>query len=84
MLNGPAYWKAYIAPATTWTTPYTGAGAARHRLLGEGGNDMLDGGAGNDALDGGTGNDTLIGGRRRDSLAGGAGDDAYVTACRRR
>jgi Ca2+-binding RTX toxin-like protein len=56
-------------------------------LLGELGNDVLQGGAGDDTLrggegddllEGGTGNDYLDGGAGNDTMAGSVGDDTYV------
>jgi len=47
-------------------------------LLGDDGNDTLNGGLGNDILDGGNGNDTLFGGPGKDDLTGGAGSDYLV------
>jgi Ca2+-binding RTX toxin-like protein len=44
-------------------------------LLGNSGNNALDGGSGNDTLDGGNGNDTLQGGSGDDTVLGGLGDD---------
>ncbi len=48
------------------------------RILGNDGNNTLNGDAGNDTLSGGQGNDTLDGGGGVDSLTGGTGDDIYV------
>ncbi|MBH1971749.1 hypothetical protein FK216_09740 [Moraxellaceae bacterium AER2_44_116] len=44
-------------------------------LLGEEGDDYIDGGDGKDRLDGGSGNDTLIGGTDDDTIYGGSGTD---------
>jgi len=44
-------------------------------LIGNAGNDSIDGGNGSDILIGNAGNDTLIGGNGTDFLVGGAGDD---------
>ena len=48
---------------------------ATTRLLGEKGNDSLDGGGGKDYLDGGSGKDTLLGGANNDWLFGEGGND---------
>ncbi len=48
------------------------------KLLGDGGDNVLNGGGGNDFLSGGDGNDTLYGGAGADKLVGGAGDDTYI------
>lgn len=59
------------------------------QLMGNGGNDSLNGGSGNDillggdgrdVLDGNAGNDRLVGGDGRDTITGGAGDDAFATS----
>ncbi|MBI5901746.1 MAG: calcium-binding protein, partial [Rhodocyclales bacterium] len=47
-------------------------------LLGDEGQDQLDGGSGDDLLAGGADNDRLTGGAGHDVLAGGAGDDWLV------
>ncbi len=47
-------------------------------LNGGAGADSIDGGDGNDALDGGDGNDFITGGDGRDTLSGGAGDDSLL------
>jgi len=47
-------------------------------LVGNDGNDVLNGFAGNDTLDGGSGNDSLSGGSGNDSLSGGSGNDTYI------
>ena len=44
-------------------------------VLGEAGDDTLDGGLGSDTLDGGEGNDTLLGQDGSDMLTGGTGSD---------
>jgi Ca2+-binding RTX toxin-like protein len=46
-------------------------------LVGESGNDRLDGGLGNDRLEGGAGNDILIVSDGNDLLIGGAGADKF-------
>jgi Ca2+-binding RTX toxin-like protein len=46
-------------------------------LNGGDGNDYIVGGAGNDTLSGGAGNDTLIGGAGSDILNGGTGNDRF-------
>jgi hypothetical protein len=46
------------------------------QLVGDEGDDHVQGGSGNDRLDGGPGNDTLLGGAGDDQLSGGDGDDA--------
>ena len=45
------------------------------RLLGRGGNDVLNGGAGNDVLFGQAGNDKLVGATGNDRLVGAVGND---------
>ena len=45
------------------------------RLLGDAGDDIVDGGAGDDRLIGGRGDDTLMGGSGDDTLKAGLGDD---------
>jgi len=72
------------------TTNFTGkASALSGTIIGNGGNDNIQGGAGsdvlegrggNDLLQGGLGDDTLVGGTGNDTLAGGAGDDTFVFA----
>lgn len=71
----------YGGEGNDWIT-VTGPAAAS--VLGEGGNDRIDGGGGADVLDGGVGldtisgnaaNDTLRGGADSDTLSGGAGND---------
>ncbi|VVN14799.1 Mannuronan C5-epimerase AlgE1 [Pseudomonas fluorescens] len=47
-------------------------------LIGNDGNNLLNGGLGNDVLDGGAANDTLIGGLGTDTLTGGTGADRFV------
>ena len=47
----------------------------RERILGLGGDDVLEGMGGNDRLEGGEGDDILEGGSGDDRLTGGAGDD---------
>src|SRR3546814_15954389 len=49
-----------------------------YQLLGNGGDDVLDGGADNDELWGGEGNDQLAGGDGVDMLQGEAGDDVLA------
>ncbi len=51
---------------------------ASSKLIGMGGNDVLQGGRGNDTLEGGSGNDTLNGGVGADILLGGLGNDSYI------
>ena len=46
-----------------------------HLLVGDVGNDVLDGGTGNDQVAGGDGDDTLTGGAGNDQLKGEHGDD---------
>lgn len=48
-----------------------------NRIVGQGGNNLLEGLDGADTLDGGAGNDTLSGGAGVDRMAGGPGDDLY-------
>lgn len=52
--------------------------AGDNRLDGLDGDDVLQGGGGNDTLLGGAGNDTLDGGTGLDSMSGGIGNDTYV------
>jgi Ca2+-binding RTX toxin-like protein len=52
--------------------------AGNDRLDGGNGNDLLFGGAGNDRLDGGAGNDVLSGGSGADTLLGGGGADLLL------
>lgn len=49
-----------------------------NRLVGNGGNDLLDGRGGSDLLGGGDGRDTLIGGTGSDVLIGGLGRDTFT------
>jgi Ca2+-binding RTX toxin-like protein len=49
-------------------------------VLGEDGNDRLNGGLGGDTLSGGAGADTLNGGAGADSLEGGAGNDVLLAS----
>ena len=49
-------------------------------MLGEAGNDQLDGANGSDTLLGGPGDDTLIGARGTDLLVGGRGHDVFLFA----
>jgi hypothetical protein len=46
------------------------------RVLGMGGDDLIDGANGNDYLDGGEGNDTIYGGGNDDTIIGGPGVDS--------
>jgi len=55
----------------------TGADLAE-KIVGNDGNNTLDGLEGDDTLDGGKGADVLKGGAGADSLVGGEGDDTYV------
>ena len=47
-------------------------------LVGNGANNVIDGGRGNDSLLGGGGNDLLDGGRGADQMEGGSGNDLYL------
>jgi Ca2+-binding RTX toxin-like protein len=51
-----------------------------HRLYGEGGNDVLEGGSKADTLVGGPGKDQLVGRAGRDTFDGGAGNDRLSAA----
>uniref|UniRef100_A0ACD5GTU8 Calcium-binding protein n=1 Tax=Desertifilum tharense IPPAS B-1220 TaxID=1781255 RepID=A0ACD5GTU8_9CYAN len=50
--------------------------AVLNTLLGEAGNDLIQGGANSDSIDGGDGNDSLLGGGGNNTILGGAGDDS--------
>ena len=76
-----------FADATIWDAAYLQARASAIPIVGTSGNDYLVGDFGNNTLDGGLGhdylagyegNDTLDGGVGNDSLAGGVGNDIYV------
>ncbi|HJS79150.1 MAG TPA: calcium-binding protein, partial [Vitreimonas sp.] len=56
-------------------TPGPGPTDGNDTFVGDGTNEMADGGAGDDTLQGEGGNDTLIGGLGADTLNGGAGGD---------
>ena len=58
------------------------AGAARLRLDGGAGDDVLIGGDGDDSLLGGPGDDVLIGGPGNDTVDGGGGDDVVLDLAR--
>jgi Ca2+-binding RTX toxin-like protein len=61
------------------TTPLVRSGTAKaEQVIGESGNDRLQGLGGNDALFGQIGHDTLIGGTGSDTLVGGTGKDVFV------
>ena len=56
----------------------TGREAGQDALIGNSGDNQLDGLGQNDGINGGAGNDTLIGGEGRDWLCGGDGADTFV------
>lgn len=61
------------------TTPLVRSGTAKaEQVIGESGNDRLQGLGGNDALFGQIGHDTLTGGTGSDTLVGGTGKDVFV------
>jgi Ca2+-binding RTX toxin-like protein len=51
-------------------------GTTDDSILGEGGNDVIDGGAGNDTISGGTGADSIVGGLGDDLIYGDEGADS--------
>jgi Ca2+-binding RTX toxin-like protein len=53
-------------------------------VLGNDGNDQIEGGYGDDVVDGGPGNDTISGTQGSDRVIGGDGDDASTPSTARR
>lgn len=66
-----------IDTAAEFVNTFVGASFGALKVLGDTGNNPLNGSSEDDALIGGAGNDTLAGGQGNDFLDGGAGNDIY-------
>ncbi|MGR3322646.1 MAG: DUF4214 domain-containing protein [Pseudooceanicola sp.] len=78
--NLVGYWSADETTASMMdmlgtTGDMASVGSVRFADIGTSGNDLLMGEQGNDDMDGGAGNDTLLGGEGADLMTGGAGND---------
>ncbi len=60
---------------TAWNDQLCTGIAGHDLLVGNGGNDFIDGGAGDDTLEGGDGNDAIFGGAGENIIGGGKGND---------